>query len=485
MKTRAVKHKMKIRILAIKMLSVLAVTGSPDAGWAQAVPESKCAAANAFQPISLTDAVVQSLSNEPHLIIARLDVVESKADLKAAKTPFLPKAQLIFDNERFVPSGAAAPVTVVGNNILGGTGAYSAYGSIGVSWNIISSGRDMAGYRGAKAEVRSSNAALQSQLDDTLSELLKGYADVFETRLNVDQQSRALDSLRDIEGRADERYRHGNGTAIAIGQARAAALDAERTLNQTCRTLTEKSVALAKAIGVRLPAGQLLLATSRLPDASSAGLSPADAEAAVESDPAVISAKEKVTVAEEKLKQARAAYGPSVSIDARRDYLGQDADSLSGANHTIGPNSYRVGVSFIQPIFPFTSEASAVDKARAELRRAETLADQARMEVDSKLRTTMSAKVEVESSYRAAQSSFTAAQQIFELTESLYKAGRTDLDSLEHSRMDLEKIQVDLLTLASQRAVANWDVERALLSARFAPAFLHQLGIEFSDVLPN
>lgn len=78
-----------------------------------------------------------------------------------------------------------------------------------------------------------------------------------------------------------------------------------------------------------------------------------------------------------------------------------------------------------------------------------------------------------------------AAQQVYLLTQSLYKAGRTDLDNLEHAQLDLDKIQADLLTLSSQRTVANWDVVRAFQSARFAHQLLHQLNIEFSDELTD
>lgn len=449
------------------------------------VPEPKCVAVSASQSLTLTDAVIQSLSNEPHLILAREDVAESKADLKAARTPFLPKGQLIVDDERFVPSNAAAPVTVVGNNILGGTRTYSAYGSVSVSWNILSSGRDMAGFRAAQAGVRASDAALYGQLDDTLSGLLKAYADVYEARLTVDQQSKAVDRLRAIESRSEQRFRQGDGTTIAVGQARSAALDAERTLNQTCSGLTEKSLALAKAIGVQLPAGELLLATSELPALAAAVVDSSDPTAAVENDPEVISAKEKVTEAEAGLRQTHAAFGPSIEIDARRDYLGQDVDSLSLANHAIAPNSYRVGVSLIQPLFSFTTESSAIDKARVALRKAQVSTNQARGDADAKLRTAIAAQVEADASYRAAQSSVTEAQQVVELTVSLYKAGRTDMDSVEHAELDLEKVQTEFRTMASHRLLANWDVARAFQATRFAYALLHQLGIEFPDALPN
>jgi outer membrane protein TolC len=430
----------------------------------------------------LADAIVQSLRNEPHLIVARQDVLEAKADLKAAVAPFLPKAQIVVDDERFVPSDGFAPVTVVGNNILGGSKTNSAYGSIAVSWNILSSGHDVAGYKGAQAAVRASNASLYGELDDTLTVVLKGYAEVYETRLSVEQQSRSLDLLREIERRAEERYEHGNGTTIAIGQSRGAAFDAERALNDSCRGLTEKSASLAKAMGVRLPIGQLLVASSALPEAPAQNLDARAIENIVENEPSVVSAKEKIAVAEQKLKQTHAAFGPTMSIDARRDYLGQNVNSLSAANNTIAPNSYRIGVSFSQPVFPFASELGAVDKAKAEVRRAQAVTDQARIDADAKFRTAISASLEAEASVRAAKSSLVEAQRVLTLTESLRQAGRTDLDNLAHARIDLHKAQVQMDTLASQALLAKWDLERSFQATQFPRELLSRLNIELDEL---
>jgi len=209
--------------------------------------EPACPGATEFDALTLTDAAVRTLANEPHLLLAQQDVVEARSDKLASISPFLPKGQLLFDDERFAPSGAAAPVTVVGNNVLGGARTYSAYGSVSVSWNLFSGGHDVAGLHQAQAEIRSTQAALSSQLDDTLSDLLKGYAEVYETRLDLSQQRVAVTRLKAIEARATEKFSHGDGTIIAIGQAREAALDAEQTFNATCRTLTEKALALTES----------------------------------------------------------------------------------------------------------------------------------------------------------------------------------------------------------------------------------------------
>jgi outer membrane protein TolC len=365
--------------------------------------------------------------------------------------------------------------------VLGGSRAYSAYGAISLSWNIMSSGHDLAGLRAAKEDVRASTETLHGQFADTLSGVLKAYSDVYEASVGLDQQGQSLMLLKAIARRAEERYRHGDGTTIAIGQAHGAALDAEKSFHETCRALTEKSSALAKAMGMRLPAGKIFQAATRLPEAPATALDVANIDAAIESDPAVGSAERKAQAAQHRLHQTRSAFGPQISLDARRDYLGQSVDSFSAANNAASPNSYRIDLSLVQPIFPFLAERSAVDKAKAELRRAEALTAEARNEADSKLRMAVSASEEATASYRAARASMAEAEKVLTLTESLYKAGRTNLDELEHAEIDLQKSLAEVETLASQKARAAWDVERALRATEFPTQLLQRLGIELAD----
>jgi outer membrane protein TolC len=442
---------------------------------------SACEASGAALPISLADALIQTLENEPHVIVARQDLAESKAEAKAAVAPFFPKGQLIIDEGRLIPSNPFQPVTVIGSNVLGGSRAYSAYGAITISWNIMNSGRDSAGLRAARQDLYASRDALHSQFIDALSNVLKAYSEVYETSVALDQKGKSLVLLKAIARRAEERYRHGDGTTIAIGQARGAALDAEKSLNETCRSLTEKSSSLAKAMGTRLPLDKIFLATSTLPEAPAKGVEVVDIEAAIESDPAVGSAQKKVFAAQERLHQTHSGFGPQVSLDARRDYLGQNIDSFSAANNAIAPNGYRVDLSLVQPIFPFVTERSAIAKAKAEVKRAEALTTEARIEADSKLRTALSATQEANSSYRAARASLTEAESVLKLTESLFKAGRSNLDDFDHAEIDLQKSIAEVETLASQRARAAWDLERAVRAAHFPAQLMQKLGIDFSD----
>jgi outer membrane protein TolC len=425
--------------------------------------------------VDLAEAVVGSLSHEPQLMVAREDVMEARSDVTGALAPFMPSIQFALVEEKYVPSNSASPVIVVGNTVLGGAQTKSAYGALSLSWNIMNSGRDIAAYHGAQANLRAASSGLDSQLADTLTGVLQAAADAYEAQVAVRGEASALVGLNAILSRADERFRNGHGTTVAIGHARAAALDAEQSLNRSCRTLAEKSATLARAIGIRVPAQERLSMDAPLPLPTPSVASEFDLDASIDSAPAVVEAREKLDAAQAKLREAQRAFGPTMSLSVRRDYLGQDPASFANANHHIAPNDYRVGLSIEQPLFPFDSEVAQVGKARAQVRKAEAGYEQAWLEAQTKSRSVLSAQREAAASYVAAKASLGESERVLALTQSLYHAGRTDLDNVEHAQMDRDKAETDVLTLASKRALAEWTATRALQPRTFPDVLFRQL----------
>ncbi len=439
-----------------------------------------CMTEQAVIAVTLADAIAKSLSDQPKLNLAKETLAESLADLSASATAFLPAGQLLVEESRYAPSNGGAPVQVVGNNVLGGPRSDSAYGSLNVTWNLFSSGKDVAGYRGAKAAVRSSSAGLDSQLNETLSDVMQAYADLHEAQVTVDYQARTVAILKGIAARAEERLKGGQGTTVAVGQARAAELDAERTFNQNCRTVYDKSLALAQSFGHQLMPGHVVKSMGPLPAADRSSLAESDLDVIIDSDSAVVAAKEQITAMEAKLKQAQAQFGPTLSLTASRDYLGQSPVGFGEANRSIGPDSYRIGITFTQPLFPFVTETAAVRKGQSELRKAQANYLQARLDSGTRMQGAFNAAREALASYAAAKSSLSESQEVLTLTRSQYAAGRTGLDSVQRAQMDIDKAQTAVDTLASQNLLAGWELQRALKPHQFAHALLSALRIPFA-----
>jgi outer membrane protein TolC len=435
----------------------------------------KCAGEHQTQPILLVDAVEQSLQDQPQLVIARANEVESRADARSAVSAFLPSGQFAYSNERYEPANPSSPPVVIGNTVLGGANAKTAYSSLSVTWNLMHSGRDVAAYRGAQAGVRSAGFDVDKQTQETLSDVLRAYSELYESGVAAQDAAKALAAYRALQSRAKERFESGHGTTVAVGQARSAEFDAEQTLNRACREVSEKSASLAQAIGSHVFPDHALAVQAALPLPAVEREDTLQLEDVIEASPAVTSAKEKIAAARAKLQQSERAFGPSISLTVQRDYLAQSLDSFGEANRHIAPYDYWVGLTFQQPLFPLLSEASEVSKARAEVRKAQAAYDQARLEAEGMLQSALAAQEESDASYAAAKASYTESQKVLSLTQAQYRAGRTDLDSVEHAQIDADKATADVQSQASKRAFAAWMALRALRPADFTGQILHQL----------
>lgn len=433
------------------------------------------------QTVALADALEQSLQTEPQLIIAQQNELEARADVKSAVSAFLPAAQVGMTGQRYVPNSALSPVVVIGNTVLGGPETKSAYGSLSLTWNLMHSGQDVAAYRGARAAARGASSDLEQQAEDTLTGVLQAYADLYEAQLAVHGAAKALEGLRALQALAEDRFAHGHGTNVAIGQARTAVFQEAETLNEDCRTVTEKSTALAQAIGSQAFSKHELVVESALPLPIVQAGGGADFESIIEESSEVVAAKEKIAAAHAKLQEAERAFGPSVSFSAERDYLGQNVDSLAEAARQLRPNDYWFGLSFQLPVLPLLSEAAAVSKARAEVRKAQAAAQQAHFDIEAKLQKAIALQHEADASYAAAKASFADSVKVLTLTESLYRAGQTDLDSVQHAQMDSDNAETDVQTWASKRAFAAWATVSVLHPSEYLNIVMRQLRLTAPD----
>lgn len=436
---------------------------------------SSCDETKPAKQLGLAHAVAQALDLQPELIIAEAEESASQSDLTAAKAAFLPQIDFSQIEERYVPSNATQPVVVVDNTVLGGAQTKTAYGSLSLQWNLWNDGQDVAAYHGAQAGVRAATYGVDEQLNKTLLGVLQAYADLYVAEVTARNDAAAAAALQAIEARSEKSYAHGYGTEVAVGQARVAALNAAQTLNESCRDLADKSAALAEAVGLELAPPDQLDTVGPLPQPLLNVLGRGEVEDFVESSPAVAEAREEAAAAENKLHRAMGEFGPSVSLSIRRDYLGQNTDSFGRANAHIAPADYLIALEFEQPLFPLGSQTADVDKARSELRKAQASYRQARLEVQTKLAQALNARREAERSYLAAENSLTDAEQVLALTEAQYSAGRKDLDSVDHARMDREAAEVELEKLASARAFTQWQAVNTLFPRQFATAMMRQL----------
>lgn len=427
-------------------------------------------------PIHLRDVLGTALGNQPKLLIAQEAVAKSRANLIAARSPFLPNVTISLQSERFVPNTNTQPIAV-GNTVVGGTSATkTTYGTVGINWSLYSGGRDVAGYRASQSDLQANEAGLDYQLDETIATILSVYADIYKAQRDADAQARVLVLQEAIEQRAEQQFKQGIATTLAIAQAQSKVLETSRMLYQACRAAADKSAELAQAVGLHLGPDELFQIGEPLPEPIDRSASFLEWQRIIQDEPAVVAAKNNVIAADYKVRQAKASYGPTLSLEGRKDYLGQDADSWRAANH-ITPNSYRIGLQIQQPIFPMTSEYSAVQAAKSDARKAQASYQQTLLDTEAKYHTAFNASREADASLMVAEHSLAQANELLSLTQSLYASGRVDQDKVQQSQIAVEKADSAVNQALSEQRLAHWLTHRVNDPQAFPTRVLRQFGL--------
>ncbi len=436
---------------------------------AEAGEETSCRSGTTFKPLSLAEAVVVAISEHPQVLIAQLELKKANMQVLTSVTPFLPSASVSIQGERFVTQNPAAQPTSVGSTVVGGQqDHYSSYASLNANWNLFNGGKDLAGYRSAKAGVQASENDLVKQTNETLSTVLIAYNDLFKAQTALLHQADTSKLLRGVLQRTEKRYEEGVDNQIALSQEKVTFAKNEQSLFQDCQALYDKSAVLARSLGLRLPAGHVFRLDAPIPDVEQIFLEDDDLELIIQDDPGVKAAKERVAMAQHKLDQTRASFYPTVAMTGRYDWLGQNPDGIDAAVSSTSANSYRFGVVLQQPLGPFTSEYAAVETAHADVLKADALYQQALIDAETKLRTVLNAKTQTELSAKSSQLQTAQTRLTFQQTSQLFKDGYADLDAVSKAQISLSKEQEATDELVSDAKLAGWNAYLVLRPDEFA-----------------
>ena len=432
-----------------------------------------CLQTVALDPLDLNEALAQAYQHNPSIVAAQGDVEKAKANETIATAAFYPTVNASIAAERYVNEARNNPVTTVGSTVIGGqSGMYSNYPSVSTNWNLYNGGRDLAAYRAAQATTRASSSDLDNKFNDTFTSVLAAYNDLMKAQVLFVEQSDAVKVHDAMVLRSRERFQRNNGTLIALNQARIARAQTERESFKTCRDILDKSAALAKAIGVRLPAGHVLTLTEPLPTVPDDAFNELTIETLIQSDPAVNAAKERKEAAMHKIEQAQGAFYPTLAFTARYDWLGQKQEGFGAAWQNTSDNSYRYGLILQQSLFPFAAYKGGVQSAHADLIKADAEYRDTMVSVETHLRTALNAKTEAEDAELSAQHSAEEARQALLLSKALFAGGQADLDTVARAQLDAGQEEEAADEAKAERVLNDWLVYRALHPTEFATMLL-------------
>ncbi len=429
--------------------------------------------------LSLADTLSSTIDRSPRLRVAQEDVAKAEASVTAARSSLLPSLGLSMQGERFTPDSPTSPITI-GNTVVGGTSeAKTLFGSVDLNWQLFSGGGNLARFRASRADMAAAREGKTQEWNDDVEGALASYIDVALAQLQVEMQ-RAVVNLHDaVADRAEAQFRQGLGTALKVAQAQSDVLQSTQALYQACREWAEASATLAKAMNQHLSVQQLYI-VERAP-ATPISSVPFDMGVAIEQDPAVRAAQENVRAAEQRVRQARASFGPTLTLSGRRDYLGRDAESWSSAGH-IEPNSYRIGLQLQQPLFPVMSQHAALRTAQSDLRRTRASAEQAVADAELRFHRASASLAEATATKAAAGELLKRSQQFHQLTESLFAQGRVSRDDVQQAEISVVEARTALDQAEARRIRAEWAISRVSDPAHFAAKLAAQFNLESVDL---
>lgn len=443
------------------------------AGAGAARPEPRgpapCEQGATVKEVSFEEAMTVAYTGNPQLLAVRQEVNKAAAGVLGAWTGFLPALNFSMVGERFVSYIPGATPVAVNNTIVGGQASvYTSYPSLSVNWNFYSGGKDVAGYRGAKADERAANDDVRDKTGSTLAAAISAYGDLVKAQYSATQQRESILLLRRIAERTLSRYGQGRENLVAVDQARTRAAQAERTYFDACKAISDKSSGLAQALGLKMGAALLLRAsTDAIPVAPELIGNAAQFDAVVDQDPGVVAARERIESAQQKLEQAWAAVKPTLGLFGRYDGLGQSRGSFDAAFNATGRNSYQVGLVLQQPLGPFTAETAAIQSAQSDVRKAEALLSAAQVDAGARLRSALNSKQQATRALEAAHESALRAVEARGLTEQLNRAGRTNEDSVDQSTVAVLTETEAAKERATDEIVQGWLIYRAIKPAEF------------------
>jgi len=419
--------------------------------------------------LAFKDAVTAAYTGNPQVLTARQDIEKANVAVIGAWTGFLPSASFSMVGEHFVSYAPGSVPVSVNNTLVGGQSSiYTSYPSIGVNWNLYAGGKDVATYRGAKAGTRAAEGDLTDKTVTILSAVLSAYGDLLKAQASARQQMQAVKLLRQIAERSRGRYRQGRDSLVVVEQARSTLAQGERSYFDACKALSEKSSAMAQAVGLRLgPVHLLRAATETLPPAPEVSATVASFDALIDQDPSVRAARERVDMAQSKLQQTQAAFKPTLALFGRYDGLGQNAANIDAAYNGTHRNSYRVGVVLQQSLGPFTSEYAAMESARADYLKADASYQAAQVDAGAKLRSAWNGKRQTAQALESARDSALHAEQTQTLTRQLFGAGRVAEDAIDQSTISVLKEFEAVREREVDHSVQGWLLYRAVKPLEF------------------
>ena len=435
-----------------RRLLALAFLGAPAALAAQ---QPVVADGTAPRPITLDEAVRLAQQNAPALVQARGALRSNAAQVRRNYATFLP-------NINFSTGyGRSEGATYFQGELVPLRGdPWSFRNGVSANLELFDGGQRFADLRAARANVDAAEAGEVNSRYNTALQVRQQYYAVLAQREAETAARQQLEQAQAQLGAATARLAAGTATksdslrtAIQVGNAQLALLQAQTAINNANATLTRLvgttyQVTAAVQTDEPDPAAEPLdsLTLARLADES----------------PAVRQAEASYAAARAGVRSAKTAYWPTLSMSYSYN-ANQSGQSFSGGNLWLltgsNPNQKNLSFSVSYPLFNQLQRETSVVTAEVQARNAEASLRDARLAAQQSLAQAIGTLRLAQERIRIQQQSIAAGEEDLRVQTERYQLGAATLLDVLTSQTTLNQARVALIQARFDARIARAQLE--------------------------
>lgn len=435
-----------------RRLLALALLGAPAALSAQ---QPVVTDGSAPRPISLDEAERLAQQNAPALVQARGALRSSAAQVRRNYATFLP-------NVNFTTGyGRSEGATYFQGELVPLRGdPWSFRNGVSANLELFDGGQRFADLRAAKANVEAAEAGEVDSRFNTTLQVRQQYYAVLAQREAETAAAQQLEQAEAQLAAATARLAAGTATksdslrtAIQVGNAQLAALQARTAINNANATLT-RLVGTPYQVTAAAPVDE--------PDPTAEPLDSLALARLVDDSPAVRSAEASYAAARAGVRSAKTAYWPSLSMSYSYN-ANQSGQSFSGGNLWLltgsNPNQKNLSFSVSYPLFNQLQRETSVVTAEVQARNAEASLRDARLAAQQSLAQAIGTLRLAQERMRIQQQSIAAGEEDLRVQTERYQLGAATLLDVLTSQTTLNQARVALIQARFDARIARAQLE--------------------------
>jgi outer membrane protein len=423
-----------------------AIANDAATSWAQAPTTAAAPAAIEMPTVedraySLSELLKLALSINPQTREIEEQAYQASLATRLAKSQYAPQISVkALGGIQHTPLAIPPTVSAKGYFV---SSTQEVLPTLELKWLLFDFGRRKGEVEEARHNADAAHSAVLGTQEKLIYEVSEAYFETASAQGRICAAQKALDAAGLAEQAVLDQRNHGRATVVQVAEAQ--------------RQTAAMHLALTKASGAADTAFAGLVATVGLPPeshfevaapsdvATSTSLRPLNAliDDALESRPDILVAKDKVAASEAKVDTTRAAYRPTISLDAQVFQNIGEVSSDGSPYSSINRTGNAVFVSFEWALFDGGARATNVSVALSEksaaedsLAAAKNVASQQVVQAYSNLKTSLD--------NRAQSVAYTKASDVaYQATLNSYRRGLSSSTDLMNNEAVLAQAQAD------------------------------------------